>query len=523
MELDRPRRTVGLVALGCPKNLVDAELMLGQLEERGYTLTPDARAAEVVLVNTCSFIGPAREESVQVILEAARLKQSGSCRLLLVTGCLAQQHAPELAKELPEVDAFVGVSEFPRLGEIIDAAWKGQRPIAVAPPTLPYQEYAPRRLATPPWTAYLKIAEGCDCACTFCAIPAIRGRFRSRRPEAILAEAERLAAQGVRELNLIAEDTTHYGVDLECRSLCFGAAAEAAALQRERPGVRSLLPDLLRALAQVDEIAWLRLLYCYPTKVHDELIEVIATEPKVCAYLDVPMQHGDDDVLRAMGRAGRRAGYLRLIARLRAAIPDVAIRSAFIVGFPGERRAHFENLRDFVREAELDRVGFFAYSPEPDTPAAELPHPVPPQVIQRRLEELAEVQRMVSRQRQERWVGRRMRVLIEGPLPGGEEREKREGKGKEGRKGDRGPGSGDRGRRITDHGSRITDHRSPPTPHSEGRFLWHGRSFRDAPGIDGVVVCESSRPLIPGTFVDVQIEQASDHDLRGRVVEEGTI
>jgi ribosomal protein S12 methylthiotransferase len=288
-------------------------------------------------------------------------------------------------------------------------------------------------------------------------------------------------------------------------------------------GGRRLLPDLLRALAQVDGIAWLRLLYCYPTRVHDALIEVIATEPKVCAYLDLPMQHGDDDILRAMGRAGRRAGYLRLIARLRAAIPDVAIRSAFIVGFPGERRAHFENLRDFVREAELDRVGFFAYSPEPDTPAAELPHPVPPQVIQRRLEELAEVQRMVSRQRQERWVGRRMRVLIEGPLPGGEEREKREGKGKEGRKGDRGPGSGDRGRRITDHGSRITDHRSPPTPHSEGRFLWHGRSFRDAPGIDGVVVCESSRPLIPGTFVDVQIEQASDHDLRGRVVEEGTI
>jgi ribosomal protein S12 methylthiotransferase len=444
---DRRPRTVGLVALGCPKNLVDAELMLGQLEAQGYTLTPEARAAEVVLVNTCSFIGPAREESIQAILEAARLKRTGACRLLVVTGCLAQQYALELAAELPEVDAFVGVSEFPRIGEILEAAWQGQRPIAVSPPTWEYRENAPRRLATPPWRAYLKIAEGCDGTCTFCTIPALRGRFRSRPLKEVVAEAERLAAQGVRELNLVAEDTTHYGVDLTGRPQ---------------------LPALLRALAQVEGIAWLRLLYGYPTKVSEELIEVLATEPKVCAYLDLPMQHADDEMLRAMGRAGRRAGYLRLIARLREALPDIALRSAFIVGFPGERRRHFESLRDFLLQAELDRVGFFAYSPEPNTPAAALPQPVPAAVVERRMQELVEVQRRVSRRRQERWVGRRLSVLVEGPR--------------------------------------------------EGRSGWYGRSFREAPEVDGLVVCESPHPLTPGTFVEVQVERATDHDLYARVV-----
>lgn len=447
----RPR-TVGLVALGCPKNLVDAEWMLGELEAQGYTLTAEARSAEVVLVHTCSFIGPAREESIQAILEAIELKQTGSCRVLLVTGCLAQQHALELARELPEVDAFVGVSEFPRIGEILEAALQGQRPTAVSPPTMGPPEYVPRRLATPPWTAYLKIAEGCDGACTFCTIPAIRGRFRSRPLEALVAEAEWLAAQGVRELNLTAEDTTHYGKDL---------------------AGRRQLPELLRALSRVEGIAWLRLLYCYPTKIDEALIEVLATEPKVCAYLDLPLQHGDDEILRAMGRAGRRVSYLRLIARLREAIPDIALRSTFIVGFPGEQRKHFESLRDFLIQAELDRVGFLAYSPEPHTPAASLPHPVRSSVVERRIQELAEVQRQVSRRRQERWLGKRLQVLVEG-----QQRE------------------------------------APP----EGPSLWHGRSFREAPEIDGVVLCESAQALTPGLFVEVLIQRATDHDLQGQVV-----
>jgi len=435
---------VGFISLGCPKNLVDSELMLGQLVEQGYTLTPAEREAEVIVVNTCSFIGPAREEAIDTILEAARWKKEGACRWLVVTGCLVQQHRDELARALPEVDAFLGVSEFHRLGEALAALPQGQRPLLVGPPTRPYPEHAPRCLATPPWTAYLKIAEGCDGVCTFCTIPQIRGPFRSRPPEAVLAEAERLAHQGVKELILVAEDTTQYGHDL---------------------AGRRLLPELLRDLASIAGVRWLRLLYAYPTRVDDRLIDVLATEPKVCAYLDLPLQHGDNAILKAMGRAGRRESYLRLIARLRERIPDLALRSTFIVGFPGETRARFEALGDFLLQAQLDRVGFFLYSPEPGTPAAARPGRVSERTAARRLEELSQLQADISTRRNERFVGRTLTVLLETWSP--EEK------------------------------------------------AWRGRSYRDAPDIDGCVYVQADPALQPGHFVEVRITRAGVHDLWG--------
>ncbi len=438
---------VALVSLGCSRNLVDAEQMLGVLSAHGYRLTRQLDQAEVIIVNTCSFIASARDEAVRTIREAARWKQTGCCDALVVAGCMAQKEPDEVARRCPEVDCIVGLSEFPSLPKLLEQV-RGparRRPVAVSLPDLPYQEYLPRLRATPPWTAYLKIAEGCDCACTFCTIPTIRGRFRSRAVSDIVAEAERLVADGVRELVLIAEDLTHYGHDLAGR--------------RE-------LSSLLRALGELDGLAWVRLLYCYPTKVDEALIEAMATTPNVARYLDMPLQHADDGILRAMGRGGRRAGYLRLIARLRAAMPDLCVRSTFIVGFPGERHHELARLRDFLAEAQLDRVGFFCYSREPGTPAAELPGQVPRPVAEARLASLAAEQAVISRQRNEGWIGRRLTVLAEQREAGG----------------------------------------------------GVGRSFRDAPEIDGVV--RYSGAAEPGEMVTVEVTAADDHDLRGVLVEE---
>ncbi|MCC7492415.1 MAG: 30S ribosomal protein S12 methylthiotransferase RimO [Fimbriimonadaceae bacterium] len=448
--LDRPSPQtvvgrVALIALGCAKNLVDAEQMLGLLTAEGYEVVTDAAAAEVVIVNTCSFLEAAREEAIREIRAASRFKTKGRCEVLVVSGCLAQLR-PELVREkCPQVDLVVGVSEFPQLAELLAGlrGRPGERPVAVSLPNLPYQEYLPRRLATPPWTAYQKIAEGCNCNCSFCIIPTIRGSFRSRPLEALVAEATRLAAGGVRELVLIAEDLTHWGRD-------------------QSDGRR--LADLVRALGAVPGLDWVRLLYCYPTKVDDALLEAMATTPQVVRYLDMPLQHAADPVLRAMNRGGRRASYLKLIERLRAALPDICLRSTFIVGFPGERRQEYQALESFLTEARLDRVGFFAYSPEPGTPAAELPGQVPRGVAEARIAQLAALQEGISRERNEAQIGRHLAVLVEAA--------------------------------------------------GDGRA--RGRSYRDAPEIDGVVHLTGAAQ--PGELVTAEITAAGVHDLHGRVV-----
>lgn len=435
---------VALVALGCAKNLVDAEQMLGVLGEAGYRFVTDLASAEVIIVNTCSFLAAAREEAIREIRAAARMKTAGVCELLVVTGCLAQKDPELIERRCPAVDVVVGVSEFPRIAELLDAARRkqGWRPVAVSLPNLPYQEYLPRKLATPRWTAYLKIAEGCDCRCSFCTIPSIRGSFRSRPIEAVVAEATRLCADGVREVNLIAEDLTHYGQDV------YG---------------RRALADLLRALGEVPGLAWIRLLYCYPTKVDDTLIEAMAAVPQVLPYLDMPLQHASAGILKAMNRGGRSDGYLRLIAKLREAMPDICLRSTFIVGFPGEHRAEVAELADFLAAAQLDRVGFFPFSPEPGTPAATLPGQVAHGVAEARIAELAAVQASISAARQEALVGRSLTVLVEE--------------------------SGD------------------------GRST--GRSYRDAPEIDGVVRLAGGAE--PGTLVRAVVTAAGTHDVEARI------
>jgi ribosomal protein S12 methylthiotransferase len=441
---------VALVALGCPKNLVDAEQMLGVLTARGYRLVPDPARAEVIVVNTCGFLQAAREEALREIRAAARLKHVGRCDTLVVTGCLAQADPDGVRAHCSEVDAVIGVAEFARIGELVDAARAGRRDqVAVSAPVAAYRDELPRTLATAPWTAYLKIAEGCDCRCSFCTIPALRGPFRSRPLESVVTEAERLVAGGVRELVLVAEDVTHYG--------------------RDRAGAPRLA-DLLRALGALDRLDWIRLLYCYPTRLDDALLAAMAEVPAVLPYVDMPLQHAHDGILSQMHRAGNRAGYLRLLARLREALPDVCVRSSFIVGFPGERREEFAALESFLEEARLDRVGFFAFSPEPGTPAATLPGRVAPGVARARIARLAERQAAISQQGGNKMVGRSLAVLVE---------------------------SGTR----------------------EGGV---GRSYRDAPEIDGVVHVDGAArgALRPGEMVRVRITAADTHDLFGSVHED---
>lgn len=385
-------------SLGCPKNQLDTEVMLGRLAVAGYVLAERLEDADVAVVNTCSFIAAAREESIQAILEVAELRERGSLRALVVTGCLPQRYGAELARELPEVDAFVGTGEFPNLPRILDDALAGRgRGVYVeAGRTHLYDEHDPRILTGPAHSAYLKIAEGCDRICAFCAIPGIRGRFQSRTLESVLAEARQLAALGVRELNLVAQDSTSWGKDLPAT----GTA-------------RPRLVDLVRALDAVEGLDWIRLLYLYPSAVGDELIEAVAGARRVLPYVDVPLQHASDRVLRAMRRGTTQHRQRRLVERLRAAIPDVTLRTTFIVGFPGETASDFEELLDFVRELRFDRVGFFRYSDEEGTAAFQLPGKVPVRVARERHRRLLAVQGEILRQKLEVLVGSEQTLLID--------------------------------------------------------------------------------------------------------------
>lgn len=408
---------IGLVSLGCPKNLVDSEEMLGALVGSGQAelVNADSPDADVIVVNTCAFIESAKQESIEAILQAIRKKEGGKIQKVVVTGCLAQRYGDELAGELPEVDAFLGIQSAPMISDVLFGTASARKatspalalPMAgmmpsrnhVQPLTEKYPLIPPSRIrATAPWTAYLKVSEGCDHACTFCSIPSFRGRHRSKPVESIVDEAKRLTDAGATEINLIAQDVTAYGMDLY---------QELA------------LPRLLTELGKVDNLRWVRLLYCYPTMITERLIKTMADTPNVAHYVDVPLQHGDDGMLKRMKRGGSQASYLRMLERLRTAMPDIAVRTTFLVGFPGEENCAFENLVRFVQEARFDRLGVFPYSPEEGTPGFDMTPVVPKKIAKQRRDVLMQAQQPISLAQNERWIGTETDVLVEGRAENG--------------------------------------------------------------------------------------------------------
>jgi len=434
-----------MMTLGCPKNRVDSEVMLGTLKQKGYTLVQEPGDAQVIVVNTCAFIGPAKQESVDSILEMAEFKKAGSCSTLVVTGCLSQRYGGELSQEMPEVDHFLGTSAYAQIGDLL-AAEASPRQV-IPDPDYIHDAKTPRENSMPSYTAYVKISEGCDNACAFCIIPTLRGGQRSRPIADIVAEARQLADQGVREINLIAQDLTAYGHDL--------------------PG-KPKLHQLLRELCQVD-VRWIRLHYAYPRVFTDELIEVMATEKKVAKYLDMPLQHASDKLLLSMKR-GRDSKFLKeLLTKLRARVPGLVMRTSMIVGLPGETEEDFEMLKEFVKEQRFERLGVFQYSDEEGTAAYDYENKVPQKLIERRWREVMAIQKRINREQNKKLVGRRIEVLVEG---------------------------------------------TPP----ESNDLLVGRHEGQAPEIDGQVYINDGLAY-PGEFVTVEVTEAHDYDLVGKVVE----
>ena len=448
---------IGFVSLGCPKNLVDSEVMMGLSQHGGHSLTPNPAEADVLVVNTCAFIDSAKEESVNTILEMAELKKTGSCKRLVVTGCLGERYRDELKAQIPEIDAVLGTGDVPDIVDAIEGTKNRRIPLTLVPPgslkpeagsrVLPTYLYdsEPRVFTTPRHYAYVKVAEGCDYKCSFCIIPTLRGHYRSRPADAIVREARSLAARGVRELILISQDTTFYGRD----------RGEGAAL-----------PGLLRDLDAVEGLDWIRLLYLYPTTITDDILDAIAECDTVVKYIDLPLQHASDDVLRRMKRPGTGNGYRRLLDRIRARIPGVSLRTTFIVGFPGETEAEFEELRAFVHATGFDHVGVFTYSHEEGTTAYGLADDVPPAVKHARRDALMADQKRIVARAQKRRVGARVSVMVDGPSP-------------------------------------------------EHELVWRGRLPGQAPDIDPVIYFTETDPevLRPGAILDAEIVEARGYDL----------
>jgi ribosomal protein S12 methylthiotransferase len=448
-------KKVGFISLGCPKNLVDSEVMMGRLKQQGYEITSDAAEADTLVVNTCGFIDAAKKESIDAILEAARLKSEGRCRRLIVAGCLVERYRDELRAEMPEVDAFIGTSQINDITTVADERVNTRQlpvlPVGNRTATYLYDESTPRVLATPGHYAYVKIAEGCDRPCAFCFIPQMRGHFRSRRFGSVVAEAQQLAAAGVKEIILVAQDSSRYGEDL---------------------GEQDALAHLMRELCRLDGVEWVRVMYTYPTHISDAFLDVLASEPKAVKYLDMPLQHASRNVLRLMKRGGNRESLERLVARVRRRVPGIVVRTTFIAGFPGETEEDFAELLAFIRNVEFDRVGVFTYSDEEGTPAFDLEAKVEPRVARARRARLMKEQSRVSLRRNRARVGEVVRVLFEGPS-------------------------------------------------EESNLLWQGRMETQAPDIDGCVLIndapEGFAPQ-PGDFVNVEITEAQQYDLVGRIV-----
>jgi ribosomal protein S12 methylthiotransferase len=444
---------VGFISLGCPKNLVDSEVMMGILARGGYEITPRADEADVLVVNTCSFIAPAQQESVQSILEMAEHKKFGRAKKLVVAGCMVERFRDEILEQIPEVDAVVGTGEVERILE----ACEGELKILPAePPTFLYHDLTPRILATPRHTAYIKINEGCDHPCTFCVIPQLRGKFRSRRFESVIREAENLAAAGVREISLIGQDTTFYGEDL---------------------GLRHGLPLLLERLAQIEGLHWIRFLYCYPNRITQRLLETIAAHPRLAKYMDIPLQHSSKNVLARMKRGSHGGAFLRMLERIRRTVPNVSLRTSFIVGFPGETKQDFKALCDFVRDAEFDWMGVFAYSDEDTSRSYHLEGKLDADTIAERRGTLMEIQQKISRRKLRAHIGKRVQAMLEGP-------------------------------------SKDTE------------LVWEARTEGMAPEIDGKIyvtdiagVNEAAELPPHGTMATIEITGAQDYDLQGRVID----
>lgn len=433
-----------LISLGCDKNLVDSEVMLGLLNKAGHQITNDETEADVVVVNTCAFIKDAKEESINTIIEMGELKKTGKLKKLIVAGCLSQRYKDEIMTELPEIDVIIGATNFDK---IVEAIGTDEEAIVddIDYTPAPVRE---RIVTTTASMAYLKIAEGCNKMCTYCIIPHIRGRYRSVPMDSLLDSARRLADDGIKELVLVAQETTLYGIDL------YG---------------EKRLPELLTKLSDIDGIEWIRLLYCYPEEITDDLIETMAANPKICHYIDIPIQHSENAILKRMGRRTSREDIVELVGRLRSAMPDIAIRTTLISGFPGETQEQHNGLVDFVDQCEFDRLGVFTYSPEEGTPAASYPDQVDEVVAEKWRDEIMELQQEISYEKNQEFVGTVMKVLIEGYLSDDD--------------------------------------------------VYVGRTYRDAPGVDGIVFVSAPYELMSGTYVDVKITEGNEYDLTGVIVE----
>ena len=436
------------ISLGCDKNLVDSEVMLGELSAKGYTFTEDETEADVIVVNTCCFINDAKEESINTILEMAEYKNEGSCKALIVTGCLAQRYRQEIIDEIPEVDAVLGTTSFDHICEAVENALAGKQMLQMDDLQKLVLSEKQRILTTGGHYAHLKIAEGCDKHCTYCIIPKIRGTFRSVPMEQLVEEAKQLVAQGVKELILVAQETTLYGVDLY--------------------GEKSL-HKLLQELCKIRGLYWIRIQYCYPEEIYDELIETIAKQPKICHYLDLPIQHCNDRILKRMGRKTNKQQLIDKIEQLRAAIPDIALRTTLIAGFPGETAEEHEEMMQFVNDMEFDRLGCFAYSAEEDTPAAAFPDQVVQKLKEEWRDEIMELQSEVCADLAEDMIGTELYVMVEG--------------------------------KVADEPAYI------------------GRTYKDAPGVDGYIFIQTGEALMSGDFVKVRVTGAMDYDLIGEIAD----
>lgn len=440
------------VSLGCDKNLVDSEMMLGLLTRDGHAFTDDEKEADVIVINTCCFINDAKEESINTILEMAELKKNGNLKALIVTGCLAQRYKQEIIDEIPEVDAIIGTSTYDEISNVLKEVLGGSAGVSCFHDLdcLPLVD-TDRVVTTGGHYAFLKIAEGCDKHCTYCIIPSLRGKYRSVPMERLVAEASRLAEQGVRELILVAQETTVYGTDL------YG---------------KKMLPELLHKLAEIPGIYWIRIQYCYPEEITDELIEAIKTEEKVCHYLDIPIQHASDRILKRMGRRTNQKQLRDMIEKLRREIPDIALRTTMISGFPGESEEDHEEVMMFVDEMEFERLGVFAYSAEEDTPAAGFPDQVPEEIKEQRRDEIMELQQDIAFYKSDAMVGRVLDVMIEG--------------------------------KVADEPAYV------------------GRTYMDAPNVDGYIFVNSGELFMSGDFVRVKVTGSNDYDLIGEVYDEFT-
>ena len=435
------------ISLGCDKNLVDSEVMLGLLDKKGYQIVDSEEDADIIVVNTCCFIHDAKEESIQTILEMAEYKKEGKLKALIVTGCLAQRYQQEIIDEIPEVDAVLGTTSYDHIVEAVEEALAGNGHVVLEDVDALPDVKEKRLVTTGGHYAYMKIAEGCDKHCTYCIIPKLRGNYRSVPMEKLLAEAKDLADQGVKELILVAQETTVYGKDLY--------------------GEKSL-HKLLRELCKISKIQWIRILYCYPEEIYDELIQTIKEENKVCHYLDLPIQHASDAVLKRMGRRTSKAQLVEIIEKLRKEIPDISLRTTLITGFPGETQEQHEELKDFVDEMEFDRLGVFTYSPEEDTPAATMTEQIPEEVKEDRQAELMELQQEIAFDLAEDMAGREVLVMIEG--------------------------------KVADENAYV------------------GRTYKDAPNVDGLIFINTDEELMSGDFARVRVTGALEYDLIGELI-----